>query len=258
MAPSVLDRSTAALTRWRDVVAATLPSFNATGTPSMVLGETATGGDGGCANLSNAFVSGFFWVDQLNRAGRLNYSAVFRQDLMGYGGIGVKSASRYALAGDPGWTGNGPDAPFPAPNPDFYTSLLWKRTMGRRVLAVSVTTSAAVPEGTFRAGAHCAGPTYPPGAVAVAFVNLAPAGSTGNVSLTVPLGGATREEFHLTPPEGEDVTSRRVALNGGAALMFPSPDLQPAVVKNGGAAVEVQPASYGFLVWPAAKAAACM
>lgn len=32
----------------------------------LVLGETATAGDGGCPGLSNRYSAGFFWLDQVS------------------------------------------------------------------------------------------------------------------------------------------------------------------------------------------------
>ena len=49
----------------------------------MILGETATAGGGGCAELSDRFVAGFWWVFTLGKMGTLRYDKVFRQNFVG-------------------------------------------------------------------------------------------------------------------------------------------------------------------------------
>ncbi|CAE7713093.1 HPSE, partial [Symbiodinium microadriaticum] len=51
-------------------------------TISMILGETATAGSGGCAELSNRFVAGFWWIFTLGELGVLRYDKVFRQNFV--------------------------------------------------------------------------------------------------------------------------------------------------------------------------------
>ena len=134
----------------------------------IALSETASAADGGCVNLSNTFAAGFFWVDQLGLVAEAGFDQVFRQDFVGFSGI--NGGSSYALAGAPGWVGGGGNAtasdvssssgPCPLPpyckpsptgplhaHPDFFTSLLWKRLMGRRVIESSLGAAALMDSG---------------------------------------------------------------------------------------------------------------
>ena len=172
----------AVLEGWRDAQLRHAPRSK------IVLSETATTGDGGCVNLSNTFAAGFFWVDQLGLTAAAGYWKVYRQDLVGFSGI--DGGSSYALAGPPGWVGGGaagPQGPWPTgalvANPDFFTSVLWKRLMGPRVLWSSLSASAVPrrpgrPEGGgdadsgVRAYAACSHPgSGGGGGIAVAFLN---------------------------------------------------------------------------------------
>eukprot|EP01052_Picozoa_sp_SAG31_P027851 SAG31_NODE_2641_length_5326_cov_9.734647_1_plen_416_part_00 len=82
---------------WRNTQARRAPNAR------LILSETATSGDGGCVNMSNTFLSGFFWVDQLGLVSAAGYWKTYRQDLVGFSGI--NGGSSYALAGPPGWVG---------------------------------------------------------------------------------------------------------------------------------------------------------
>ena len=278
----------------------------------MVLSETASNADGGCAlpaaagqglgqgpgaeaAVSNTFASGFFWLPQLGLVSALGYWKLFRQDLVGYSGIGtwdsdghlVYGGSSYAMAGDPGWVGSPADPESPDPvrtapllgNPDLYTSVLWKRLMGGRVLAASAggsaggagsglqynSTGGGGASSRLRVFAACAKAPAPVGAVALAWANLAPAA----VSLEVTLGGAHRTEYHLAPPAGAGnadadtqsaqlsaLSSRFVSLNGGPALTVKS-ELAGKQVDAAGP-LRLEGYTYGFAVYPDAAAQACM
>ena len=175
---------TTTLRDWRTAQLAEAP--NAT----IVLSETATAGDGGCANLSNTFASSFIYMNLLRLASSLGYSRVYRQDLVGWSGI--STASSYALAGDPGWTNGSLSA-----NPDLFVTMLWKQLVGVQVLKSSFSTIPSEEEEEeedsyvrkhVRIHAACAGGDYTSiNTVTVAFVNA----------------GGSRVELHLD----EDATS---------------------------------------------------
>ena len=155
---------------WRRVQLARAPASK------LILSETATTGDGGCVNISNTFLAGFFWVNQLGLVSAAGYWKAYRQDMVGFSGI--NGGSSYALAGPPGWVGSGTaDSERPGPprtadgegsapplpawptgplqaNPDYFTSLLWKAIMGPTVLNSSLA-AAAAPAGPARVYASC-------------------------------------------------------------------------------------------------------
>jgi heparanase 1 len=81
------------------------------------LGETSSTYGGGTSNVSNGFVAGFLWLDKLGLASLFQTEVVCRQ---------VFAQARYSILG----TDN-------LPNPDYWTSVLWKRLVGNsRVLFV--------------------------------------------------------------------------------------------------------------------------
>jgi heparanase len=157
--------------------------------PSIWLGETSSAACGGQPGVSDSFASGFFWLDQLGYMATYNQKLVVRQTLAG---------GTYALLRGPGSD--------PIPAPDYFSSIIWKRTMGTRVLSVVV--DSIIPH--LRAYAHCA-PTNSPfsGSISVLLINL----SKLNVSVALPqaLASSPRTEFHLT---SVSITSTSISLNG--------------------------------------------
>lgn len=94
---------------------------------NLVLSETASVADGGCPNLSNRFVAGFYFMEILGSLGDIGVFQVYRQNLVGYGGINF--ASSYALLDPPGWfTDDG--TKLLVPNPDYFTTLLYRKLVG--------------------------------------------------------------------------------------------------------------------------------
>ena len=147
--------------------------------------EFWVGEGGGCYNsgypgLTNTFLSGFWWLDQLGIMAEAGYQGYCRQTLIG-GNYGLLNTTTYH------------------PNPDFYTTLLWHRLMGARVLPL-------VREGEdtahLRAYAHC---SKVPGAVALVLINLA-----GNVTYDVDvavLAGTGRGSKAETDPRAHRAES---------------------------------------------------
>ena len=62
---------------------------------SFILSETASAADGGCPGLSNTFLAGFYFIDILGEMASLGVHQVFRQDWVGFSGLG--GGSSYAL-----------------------------------------------------------------------------------------------------------------------------------------------------------------
>jgi len=168
----------------------------------LILSETATTGDGGCHYLSNSFAAGFFWVNNLGLIASLGFWQMFRQDLVGFSGI--NEGSSYALAGDSGWVG-GPavsgeyhnrTAPL-EPNPDFYTSVLYKKLMGKRYLDVGLAGAMVGSGSKTRLRAHATCASGSPDDVAIAFIN----GDASSVAVSLPLSLVARSTvaYILTP-----------------------------------------------------------
>jgi len=142
------------------------------------------------------------------------------------------------------------------PNPDYFTALLWKRTMGDRVLRAS----SSLPESVL-VFAHCAAPLAAgAGGVTLAFVNL---DATTTFSVSALAGGpplAPRSEFVLTPVGGEQ-SSREVVLNGASSplgvaggVVSPTP---PRIVTDPAAPLLLAPHTLGYIVLTGAGAGVC-
>ncbi|CAL9049701.1 unnamed protein product [Musa banksii] len=95
------------------------------------IGESGGAYNSGGKNVSNAFVDGFWYLDQLGMASTYNHKVYCRQSLIG---------GNYCLL----------DTTTFVPNPDFYGALLWHQLMGPGVLH---TTNDGSPY--LRAYAHC-------------------------------------------------------------------------------------------------------
>jgi hypothetical protein len=258
---------------WKQVQEKECPSAK------MVLSETATTGDGGCNRLngapgavtSNSFIAGFYWISQLSIAASLGYYNVYRQDLVGYSGMGrfgddghlISGGSSYALAGEPGWVGGPYNASFVdanrtaalLPNPDFFTSVLWKRLVGDKVLAVvttpDVSSSFVDSDHPLRVFATCAAPFSTGGGsgLTVVFNNFGNTTVKLDLQTGVPsdVWAAVRSEYHLTTgaADGVDLNARTMRLNG--EILTATSSLAGKKVASSDDLV-LKPRSYGFVL----------
>lgn len=184
------------------------------------LGETSHAQCGGEPELSNRYVTGFWWLDQLGQVAQRGQRRVLRQALTG---------GHYSLVRDDDLE----------PHPDYFTSVLWKRLMGQQVL----TPVADEARDMLRAYAHCS----PQGGVTFALINLS-ADEPIIVGFDAPLG-ATREVYHLT---ADELLSPTVQLNGVVLQVEPDgtlPPMEPVVHTQ---AVTLAPRSYGYVRLPEA------
>ncbi|KAK6156544.1 hypothetical protein DH2020_010792 [Rehmannia glutinosa] len=231
------------------------------------VGESGGVYNSGRDGVTNAFVYGFWYLDQLGLASVYDTKTYCRQTLVG-GNYGLLNTTTFV------------------PNPDYYSALLWHRLMGKYVLSTKF-------EGTrtIRAYAHCAKqsqgvtillinldgnttvqakldfdkhvPDHPRRSTAREEYHLTP--MDGNIqSRTVLLNGkaltvgTTREEYHLTPLGG-DLQSQTVLLNGKALTIGSSgtiPDLKPVTVASS-KPITVAPFSIVFVHLPNVAVPAC-
>jgi heparanase 1 len=219
------------------------------------LGETGNAQCGGEPGVSDRFVAGLWWLDQLALSARDGQRVVIRQTLIG---------SDYGLI----------DATTYRPNPDYYNSLLWKKLMGSRVLGVKASSGNPY----LRVYAHCtpgvagvaasgvateeavsADGSVARGAVTVLALNTSP-DRAARLTLSRPPSRVGRTElavrYDLSAPA---LDSRELLLNGrplevvGGAL----PELKSEPVALGDDPIRLAPASYTFLVLPQMRASAC-
>ena len=206
------------ITAWRDRYAPGVPVW---------LGETGNAQYGGEPGLSDTYLAGLWWLDQLGLMARRGHQVVIRQSLTGMD---------YGLL----------DEDTLDPRPDYWHSLLWKRLMGRRVYAARVEGEGA---GRVRVYAHAAAGGGEDSA-AVLVLNLDP---WRDASVSFPdLAGRACQVYAVTAP---NVLGRAVLLNGAAPSLVGGrtlPDLPGAWREGTGVpAVRIHPLSYAFVVFPA-------
>jgi heparanase 1 len=163
------------------------------------LGESGNAQCGGAPGVSDRWSSSFWWLDQLGLLARRGHPVSVRQTLSG---------SDYGMLDDETLE----------PRPDYWASLLWRRTMGTAVL------DATSDDPSLRAWAHCA--VQGEGAVSVLLLNLHP---TESVHAALPgLDGAL--QLHLLEADALDSLELR---HNGVPLEFDGetvPPLEPEPV----------------------------
>jgi hypothetical protein len=193
------------------------------------LGETSSCQCGGQPGISNAFVSGFYWLDELGQMARRGTKVVVRQSLTG---------ADYGLLAEPSLE----------PTPDYFNTVLWRTLMGTKVL------SATTPLSTLRAYAHCTAPGAPDaraGAVTVVLLNLDDAATQ-----SVRFDGVAGSQLDLYLLTGA-LDSTTTSLNGetlAVAVDGSLPSFAPVATTG---SVALPPRSYAFVVLPDAAAPAC-
>eukprot|EP00929_Paragymnodinium_shiwhaense_P111287 TRINITY_DN7908_c0_g1_i1.p1 TRINITY_DN7908_c0_g1~~TRINITY_DN7908_c0_g1_i1.p1 ORF type:complete len:499 (-),score=60.24 TRINITY_DN7908_c0_g1_i1:96-1592(-) len=195
------------------------------------VGETSSTYGGGTANASSSFIAGFMWLDKLGLAARLGLPVVCRQ---------VFAHSQYSVIGYDN-----------VPNPDYYSSLLWRRLVGTKVLKVAGGLDLGR---SLRVYAFCS-KEHDAGGVALVWLNSGEAAAEMDIaSLAGP-----REVYVLTSSP-ETPTSRDVFLNGRLLAVDAkgsiTTSLVPRIVPSN-QPVKVPAVSYGFIVLPKAAAEAC-
>ncbi len=182
------------------------------------LGETGHAQCGGEPEVSDRYVSGLWWLDELGSQARRGQPVVVRQTLVGsdYGLLNRETLE---------------------PTPDYYNSLLWKRLMGTRVLAVR--THGENPY--LRAYAHCRADGQP--GMSVLLLNIH---ESQWAEVDLGLGSVAGRRFDLSSAR---LTSRELLL--GERPLTPRADgsvaLEGEPVVLGAAPLLVGPTRYTFL-----------
>ncbi|KAK9699922.1 hypothetical protein RND81_08G204300 [Saponaria officinalis] len=202
------------------------------------VGEAGGAWHGGRHLVTNSFASSFWYLDQLAIAASYNTKTFCRQTLIG-GHYGLLDTTTFH------------------PNPDYYSSLLWHRLMGRRVLATKVTGNPKI-----RAYSLC---SKQPGGITLLILNLDNKAYEINVSTqNGPITGPTtqameREEYHLTSSNG-DVQSQTMLLNGqvlSLTALGEIPQFVPQKVDSRNP-IEMSAFSVVFVQFPGISAPACV
>jgi len=282
--PAMLDRSG----NGARALLAMLPPSAPGQSPPIWAGETAAATNGGQTGITDTFVDGFWYLDQLGQHALVGVQTLFRQTLLYVGGsyplielTALDASTARGRAAPPAHDGARPAGETPTesahddariagetpteytvnPLPDYWLAVLHKRLMGQIVLNTTSSSRG------LRVYAHCAVGR----GVGLSFLNL---DETRAINLTLPDTLAqlpSRLEYILTagvPIEGaaHPLQSRGVRLNGGDELSLqPSSGGTPSlpklhglsVAQSGASGARVPAGSLGFLVWPDAQLPAC-
>ena len=201
------------------------------------LGETSSAYGGGVPGVSDSYIAGFMWLDKLGIAARLQHNVVIRQTFYGgsYSLINTKTLD---------------------PFPDYWSSFLYKKLVGSRVLEVHDGLSLGR---TVRVYAHCTSERsrYDTGSLVLIALNTQH--SDVQLVLTNGLEKLPVHQYLLTPGQHNNLTSQTVRLNGKLLQMVNDtflPNVEPKTIIPPDDII-LPPVSYGFFVIPEAKVDAC-
>ncbi|XP_062221662.1 heparanase-like protein 3 [Phragmites australis] len=216
------------------------------------VGEAGGAYNSGHHLVTDAFVFSFWYLDQLGMSSKYDTKTYCRQTLIG-GNYGLLNTTTFE------------------PNPDYYSALLWHRLMGTKVLSTTFNGTNMI-----RAYAHCARNSE---GITLLLINLS-SNNTNHIYVTsdgaqthsarkegrrsghIPgLGEAaelTREEYHLTPKDG-NLQSQQVLLNGNVLATDANGDIPKlaSVQVKGTQPITVSPYSIVFAHIPSFYAPAC-
>lgn len=247
--PSVLDVSATYAQSYVDVL-----RQKSLGDTELWITETGVGWGGNMTGLADAFVDGFWWLDQLGLLAK----------------HGVTVQHRHALAGSwPPCLLDDASHDYD-PRPDYWTSVLWGRVVGKRALNTSVVPKTG--KNLLRAYAFCGAGGAAQDLVLV-LINLSKEASYSIAVAGIGGGGSgvsgdltsVRHDYWLSAVGG-DIQASSIALNGVELVLsehsdsggvgYQMPSLAPKVV-SGAATIDVAPLTYGFVRFPGATVSAC-
>ncbi|XP_051507062.1 inactive heparanase-2-like [Myxocyprinus asiaticus] len=211
------------------------------------LGGVGPSWAGGTNNLSDTFAAGFLWLNTLGIAAAHGIDVVLRHSFFDYG---------YSHLVDQHFN----------PLPDYWLSLLFKRLVGPRVLAVHVAGLQRKPRpgrvirDKLRIYAHCTSfhnHEYVRGSITIYIINLHR--SRKKIKLAGTLRNKTVHQYLLQPFGTDGLHSMSVQLNGEPLLMVDNetfPELKPRTLRAG-QTIAMPPVSIGFYVIKNINAYAC-
>ncbi|KAI3363203.1 hypothetical protein L3Q82_011833 [Scortum barcoo] len=202
---------------------------------------------GGISNLSDTYAAGFLWVNTLGMAALQGIDVVLRHSFFDYG---------YTHLVDQHFN----------PLPDYWFSLVFKRLVGPRVLAVRVAGLQRKPQpgrvirDKLRIYAHCTSyynHNYARGSITIYIINLHR--SRKKIKLAGTLRNNTVHQYLLQPYGTDGLRAKHVQLNGERLLMLDNetfPELKPKTLRAG-RTIAMPPMTIGFYVIKNINAYAC-
>ncbi|XP_055976770.1 inactive heparanase-2 isoform X1 [Sorex fumeus] len=202
---------------------------------------------GGTNNLSDSYAAGFLWLNTLGMLANQGIDVVIRHSFFDHG---------YNHLVDQNFN----------PLPDYWLSLLYKRLIGPKVLAVHVAGLQRKPRpgrvirDKLRIYAHCTNHhnhNYVRGSITLFIINLHR--SRKKIKLAGTLRDKLVHQYLLQPYGQEGLKSKSVQLNGQPLVMVDDgtlPELKPRPLRAGRTLV-IPPVSMGFYVVKNVNALAC-
>ncbi|XP_068113898.1 inactive heparanase-2 [Hyperolius riggenbachi] len=201
----------------------------------------------GTNNLSDTYAAGFLWLNTLGMSANQGIDVVIRHSFFDHG---------YNHLVDQNFN----------PLPDYWLSMLFKRLVGRKVLAVHVAGIQRKPRpgkvirDKLRIYAHCTSHrnhNYVRGSITLYIINLHR--SRKKIKLAGTLRDKTVHQYLLQPHGSEGILSKSVQLNGQRLAMVDDgtlPDFKPRPLRPG-RTIAIPPLSIGFYVVKNVNALAC-
>ncbi|XP_016019627.2 inactive heparanase-2 isoform X4 [Rousettus aegyptiacus] len=202
---------------------------------------------GGTNNLSDSYAAGFLWLNTLGMLASQGIDVVIRHSFFDHG---------YNHLVDQNFN----------PLPDYWLSLLYKRLVGPKVLAVHVAGLQRKPRpgrvirDKLRIYAHCTSHhnhNYVRGSITLFIINLHR--SRKKIKLAGTLRDKLVHQYLLQPYGQEGLKSKSVQLNGQPLVMVDDgtlPELKPRPLRAGRTLV-IPPVTMGFYVVKNVNALAC-
>ncbi|XP_029057106.1 inactive heparanase-2 isoform X1 [Monodon monoceros] len=202
---------------------------------------------GGTNNLSDSYAAGFLWLNTLGMLANRGIDVVIRHSFFDHG---------YNHLVDQNFN----------PLPDYWLSLLYKRLIGPKVLAVHVAGLQRKPRpgrvirDKLRIYAHCTNHhnhNYVRGSITLFIINLHR--SRKKIKLAGTLRDKLVHQYLLQPYGQEGLKSKSVQLNGQPLVMVDDgtlPELKPRPLQAGRTLV-IPPVTMGFYVVKNVNALAC-
>ncbi|KAM7073336.1 inactive heparanase-2 isoform 1-T1 [Molossus nigricans] len=202
---------------------------------------------GGTNNLSDSYAAGFLWLNTLGMLAHQGIDVVIRHSFFDHG---------YNHLVDQNFN----------PLPDYWLSLLYKRLIGPKVLAVHVAGLQRKPRpgrvirDKLRIYAHCTNHhnhNYVRGSITLFIINLHR--SRKKIKLAGTLRDKLVHQYLLQPYGQEGLKSKSVQLNGQPLVMVDDgtlPELKPRPLRAGRTLV-IPPVTMGFYVVKNVNALAC-
>ncbi|XP_069467640.1 inactive heparanase-2 [Ambystoma mexicanum] len=213
----------------------------------MWLGGVGTAWSRGTNHLSNTYAAGFLWLNTLGMSANQGIDVVIRHSFFDHGYNNLIDQSFNPL-------------------PDYWLSLLYKRLVGPKVLAVHVAGIQRKPRpgrvirDKLRIYAHCTSNynhNYVRGSITLYIINLHR--SRKKIKLAGTLRDKIVHQYLLQPYGIEGLQSKSVQLNGQLLVMVDDgtlPELKPRALRPGRTLV-IPPLTIGFYVVKNVNALAC-